>query len=54
MISLVLLSVVTIAFITLVVAVEGLVASEVRRNAVGGVELVISTRELARLAVWGS
>ena len=54
MVRLLLLSVVAVALIALVVAVEGLVASEVRRDAVGRVELVISTGELARLAVWGS
>ena len=53
MITLVFLSVVTVAFVTLVMTVEDLVASEVRLDAVGFVELVISTRELARLAVWG-
>ena len=54
MVRLLLLSVVAVALVTLVVAVEGLVASEVRWDAVGRVELVISTGELARLAVWGS
>ena len=49
-----LLSVVTVALVALVVAVEGLVASVVRRDAVGRVELVISTRKLARLTVGGS
>ena len=49
-----LLSVVTVALVALVVAVEGLVASVVWRDAVGRVELVISTRKLARLTVGGS
>ena len=53
-VALVLLSVVTVALVALVVAVESLVASEVGRDAVGRVELVISTRKLARLAVRGS
>lgn len=53
-VALVLLSVVTVALVALVVAVESLVASEVGRDAVGRVELVISTRKLARLAVGGS
>ena len=49
-----LLSVVTVALVALVVAVGVLVASVVWRDAVGRVELVISTRKLARLAVGGS
>ena len=53
-VALVLLSVVTVALVALVVAVGNLVASEVRLDAVGRVELVISTRKLARLAVGGS
>jgi len=52
-VALVLLSVVTVALVALVVAVGNLVASEVRLDAVGRVELVISTRKLARLAVGG-
>ena len=49
-----LLSVVTVALVALVVAVGVLVASVVWRDAVGRVELVISTRKLARLTVGGS
>ena len=44
----------TVALVALVVAVLRLVASVVRGNAVGRVELVISAGELSGLAVRGS